>query len=64
MRSAISVSVEQSRRENEADRQRGETQQAAAIAANKRMRENSREWEIARVEAGMSPVSKVTPEYI
>jgi hypothetical protein len=56
--------VEQSRRENEADRQRGETQQAMEIARNKRMRENSRELEIIRTEAGLEPVSRVTPDYI
>lgn len=56
--------MERARRENEADRQRGEMQFAAEVAHNKRMRENSREWEIARAEAGMSPVQHVNPQDI
>jgi hypothetical protein len=51
--------MEQSRRENQADRQRGEMQQAMEIARNKRIRENSREMDIARAEAGLPIVTWV-----
>ncbi len=54
--------LEQARRENEADRQRGEMQQAMEISRNKRMRENARDLDIARGEAGLPIVTWVNPQ--
>jgi len=54
--------AEQARRENESDRQRGEMLQAMEITRNKRMRENSREMDIARAEAGLPIVTYVNPQ--
>jgi hypothetical protein len=56
--------LERARRENESDRLRGERQQAMEVARNSRMRSDAREFEIMRTEAGLDPVSRVTPEYI
>ncbi len=56
--------LEQARRDNESDRLRGERQQAMEVARNSRMQSDARELEIMRTEAGLEPVSRVTPEYI
>jgi hypothetical protein len=50
------------RRENEADRRRGEVQFALEVAHNKRIRENALELDIALAEAGLPIVTYRYPE--